>query len=135
MTTKVTELKEQIALIQRDCAPHEFEIGKKAELVESLVPGVYVGRTDGPIKIRTRYWCNQPDFLSTTVFTITCKLCDLSQVHNIPHTCPVCFIRMSQSLRLDNRERYLGMEHLYFAVRLATCPKCGIRVVSDEWDQ
>jgi hypothetical protein len=134
MSTKVAELKEQIALIQRDCT-HEFKVTKGVELVESLVHGVYVGKTDGPIKVRTRYWCTQPDYLSTTTFTITCRLCDVSQAHSIPYTCPVCLIRMAQFRGLENRERYLGMEHLYFAVRVATCPKCGLGVASDEWDQ
>jgi len=93
---------------------------------ESLIPGVMVGKTEGPTKVGG---------YSETEMTLVCLHCSEEKKANIMTTCPHCLSGMKQDCFLGRREEYFGCSHLYFGILLSYCPACGFKVASDEWNQ
>lgn len=122
---KVDVLNLQIKRIIENCE-HDFRLIKEPKLQESLVPGVMVGKTEGPTKVGG---------YSETTMTLICLHCSEEKETSIMGTCPRCLGEMKQDSFLLRREDYFGCNYLYFSVALHYCGNCGFRVVSDEWNQ
>lgn len=123
---EVDRLNARIQEIQENCC-HNFQLQEPANLVESLVPGVYVGRTEGLTSV------GRPD----PQIQLVCVECSLSKRTCITVICPQCFGEMGRGycLGAGSREKYFGQRHLYYAIIEQHCPQCGFIVASDEWDQ
>jgi hypothetical protein len=129
MMNEVDRLQARIAKIQGDC-DHDWRLIKKPELIESFVPGVFVGRRD-PVGIAPE-------------MRLICMRCSKRLVTSIIERCPKCLSPMSEgglySIEDDgtfSRKKYFGQEYLYNAIRLHRCTntKCDFVVASDEWNQ
>lgn len=123
---RVTPLQEQIRKIQRKCI-HSFKQVTKLNLVQSLVPNVYVGQTADSIGLGQ----------STLIFHTICTKCRVPMRSSLRETCPHCFVEMKNGrcLGAGSRLKYFGEEHLYYGVAIDTCPQCGFAVASDIWDR
>ncbi len=124
----VDTLNLQIKQIRKSCK-HDFRLIKRPELQESLVPGVMVGKTEGPVKVGGR---------SEMTMTLVCLHCSEEKETTIMETCPRCLGKMKMAphnLGAGSREKYFGCDHLYFSIRYSCCQNCGLTIASDEWDQ
>ncbi len=132
---RVDELEKEIEGIRSSCT-HQFEMTKEPTLLESLVPGTYVGTFTG-----------QTEGLQGKVdnsFILKCSKCSLEQRTSALGQCPKCFESLVRDERLvhslkefnwDGRTEYFGCSYLYNAIRLSRCPNRHFIIASEEWDQ
>lgn len=133
MTTRAEQLQreiqqrtEQLERLQKDCVHQWILVGEAPELVESLIPGIYIGTTEGPIS---------PDLQNKKlIFQIECSDCLKTMRVNLGNTCPKCFGRLGDR-ELRWRKDVFGINYLYFGVRIRRCPQYHYAVACDEWDQ
>lgn len=134
---RVDTLKLEADSLQEACG-HKFVItGNEPSLSVSLVPGVFVGKLEGPTLI--------PVKTSVLAFKIRCSKCSLIMEHLASDTCPWHFVPLTKDKNLatssiapfDVRNDYFGMTYIYFSIRISRCPdpECGYQVASDGWDQ
>ena len=127
LETDIKKLQAEISKIQNNCS-HDFEVVNKLKLQETLVKGVFVGSTAGPVKVG----------YSETSLLLKCRNCFVEISTNISRRCPKCLSDMvctAECLGADSRLKYFGNDHLYYSIRLNGCSKCDFAVASDEWDQ
>lgn len=132
---QIIELENRIEEIQNSCE-HElvFLDGREPWLVETLVPGVYLGRVEGdwPKSIT----CPEDDTQNHFLYSLKCNKCEYSFSASIWYICPKCFSKMEKSDKIiDSRKKYFGENYLYYGPRIYFCPKLHFRVVCDEWNQ
>jgi len=124
---QVDKLKTQIKEIQENCK-HDWKLINKPELRKSLVPGVFVGKTE-------------PGGMAPEMILI-CTKCSQRLETSIISRCPYCLSPMREGglYTVENdgtfsRKKYFGREYLYYAIRLHHCTKCDFWTASDEWNQ
>lgn len=122
-------LKSQIEEIQGSCE-HKYSCVKYPDLIMSKVEGTYVGVLSGPIQGKA----------PVLRFDLICSECDLPKSLSASSTCPMCYVSLvieHECLGAGSREKYFGVEHIYYAIMTSKCsnPKCNFRIASDRWDQ
>ena len=111
---RVDILKEEILTIQSTCV-HIFYKIKDCKLKDSLVAKTYITVSD--------------------LFIICCDFCSLEISHYASSVCPNCLTVLTKEEGLRKREKYFGVEFLYYAVRLSYCLNCNFSIINEEWDQ
>ncbi|MFA5392385.1 MAG: hypothetical protein WC306_01675 [Candidatus Paceibacterota bacterium] len=124
---EVDRLKALIAEIQGNC-DHDWRVIKEAELIESLVPGVFVG-SRGPFGTAAR-------------MKLFCTRCSQRIQTSIILRCPHCLspMRKGDLYTMEDggktsREKYFGVDEPYYAIRIHCCTLCSFMTASDEWNQ
>ncbi len=128
--TRVEELRKEIKVIQAHCS-HEWAKDHEIAPVESLVSGTYIGHTAGPIMVGSSSLFIEK---VNSSINLTCGKCSETFEGTISFTCPKCMVKLVEGL-LTQRERYFGIDYIYYGVRLKSCPQCYFQVACDEWDQ
>ena len=132
--TRVQELKDQIYLIQSSCSHGRWE-GERPIPVETLVPGIFIGHTAGPIQVRDYYELIRGG-QETQGISLTCSDCSKTLKGSISGICPKCLINLGEGRMAPGfRERYFGMAYMFYGIMLKSCPGCNFTVARDEWDQ
>lgn len=125
---EVDSLEAKIELIRKNCN-HDFRFAEKSDLSESLVKDVFVG----DLASRAEEKVSPSKFKMTLV----CLKCNKTKEAHPFETCPRCLglMRREYCLGAGSRERYFGNKYLYYSIALSRCPKCGLVIANDEWDQ
>ena len=117
---RVDLLENEIIDLQTNC-DHNFVPLNLVMLQESLVPNVFL--------VNTKLGKDVPDVKTQ------CTKCSLKREFSVTEKCPVCMGQMKSTGSLDYREKYHGVEYLYFRSRTYVCGNCSFTLVADEWDQ
>jgi hypothetical protein len=129
---EVDKLKAKIKKIQKFCK-HDWRLVKKPELLESLVPGVFIG---------DKVASSSMSLICQKEISLKCKKCSKKLVASITSICPRCFGLMYKGdlYTLENdgtssRKKYFGEDLAYHGIRIYHCRDCGLAIASDEWNQ
>ena len=118
---EVDGLLEQVFQIQSRYE-HSFTLVEPFRIQESSGANVYVG--------------HNTEIHYSPTFSMVCVKCSKREEGVSPTMmCPSCFVKMRCGEGLLRREQFFGGRHLYYAVRLYSCPQCKFTVAVDEWDQ
>ncbi|MBI2058114.1 MAG: hypothetical protein HYT63_04025, partial [Candidatus Yanofskybacteria bacterium] len=111
--------------IQHNCK-HDFRFLEPPDLRESKVKDVFIA-----------FQADWDPLTEPKKVKLQCLRCSLQKVCDSLETCFRCLYEggFEKSDFLHRRGTYFGEGYSYYRVRLYKCPKCGLQMVADEWDQ